>query len=528
MKKENVLIYNYSRLVNLPSPVLAGSSLSIICQATGGHPPPQISWTITAQHGETQLLQGSHPSLSSRGNLSTSNLELNITKEMHGSVLNCMASVQDNLFPAVNISSLLSVHHPPLVRVVGDKDLSKVLEGDSVSIECEVTAHPGAHEYQWVKDGDVISSDRYLYIRRVGRGDTGEYWCKAVNSVGEGESNHVRVMVRYRPVCTSPTTTQHPQGFTPGVSLSCEVDSHPPSGDYRWLYNSSQGSFEIPNAKSLMSFMNYAVSDGGEQGEVLCWASNEVGEQESPCVFYVVPLGSPHPPRDCGVSERTSSSVRVSCQPGFSGGLEQHFVLSVFEMVNNSQVLVTSNWSRDPSVRVVGLTPNSSYILSMHAANDRGESEAVYVGGQTSSWQSQVLSQPPDRLPVLYIIVAILCSIMILSLILSLTAACRHRLHSAKASTVLSQDKPSQDLVTQTQPLLVPASNGHAHNAHQARMTAQRKVSFRSCGCTSASPVIQRTIVRSYSIDKLRPRCATCNPRGDTPYPSQGHDQEDG
>ena len=75
-----------------------------------------------------------------------------------------------------------------------------------------------------------------------------------------------------------------------------------------------------------MSFMNYAVSEGGEQGEVLCWASNEVGEQEDPCVFYIVPLGSPQPPRDCAVSDHTESSVEVSCKPGFSGGMEQHFV----------------------------------------------------------------------------------------------------------------------------------------------------------------------------------------------------------
>ena len=45
----------------------------------------------------------------------------------------------------------------------------------------------------------------------------------------------------------------------------------------RWQYNSSQGSFQIPNAKSMMSFMNYAVSEaGGTEGEVLCWATNEV------------------------------------------------------------------------------------------------------------------------------------------------------------------------------------------------------------------------------------------------------------
>ena len=46
--------------------------------------------------------------------------------------------------------------------------------------------------------------------------------------------------------------------------------------------------------------------------------------------------------------------MEVSCQAGFNGGLEQHFVLEVFEMVNSSQVLVASNWSREPTVKVSG------------------------------------------------------------------------------------------------------------------------------------------------------------------------------
>ncbi len=49
-----------------------------------------------------------------------------------------------------------------------------------------------------------------------------------------------------------------------------------------------------------------------------------------------------------------AGSVEVRCQAGFNGGLEQHFVLEVFEMLNGSQVLVATNWSRDPTIRVTG------------------------------------------------------------------------------------------------------------------------------------------------------------------------------
>ena len=43
-----------------------------------------------------------------------------------------------------------------------------------------------------------------------------------------------------------------------------QVDAKPVARSFRWFFNSSGGSFEIPSAKPLMSFMNYAESDGGE------------------------------------------------------------------------------------------------------------------------------------------------------------------------------------------------------------------------------------------------------------------------
>ena len=132
-----MLTMQYSRLINLPSPLTAGSNHSVICQVTGAHPPPQITWTVTAPHGVTELLSGSVPSLSSRGNLTTSILNMTISKEDHGKILTCTASVLNDIFPPVNISSRLSVHHPPIVRLVvhGEKNLARVEEGESVRLE---------------------------------------------------------------------------------------------------------------------------------------------------------------------------------------------------------------------------------------------------------------------------------------------------------------------------------------------------------------------------------------------------------
>ena len=251
--------------------------------------------------------------------MSTSILELRISKEDHGKLLTCSANMPDNkLFPEEIVSANLTVQYNPSVSVVvhKDKDLSKLVEGQSVVLECKASSRPVPHRFTWFRDeGQIVSDSDLLKISLVTKEDSGQYWCEAENSEGVGVSSEVRLVVNYKPMCVSPNITTHPKGFTPGVSLSCEVDSYPESSDFRWLYNSTQGSFEIPNAKSVMSFLNYAVSEGGEQGEVLCWASNEVGKQEDPCVFYVVPLGSPHPPRECRVKEQTASTVHVSCKP---------------------------------------------------------------------------------------------------------------------------------------------------------------------------------------------------------------------
>ena len=58
-----------------------------------------------------------------------------------------------------------------------------------------------------------------------------------------------------------------------------------------------------------MSFGNYKPTSGDEHGEVLCWASNDLGEQSKPCVFHVVPLGTPQPPIDCQVGKDSILSL---------------------------------------------------------------------------------------------------------------------------------------------------------------------------------------------------------------------------
>ena len=85
------------------------------------------------------------------------------------------------------------------------------------------------------------------------------------------------------------------------LELMCQVDSQPMSNSYRWIFNNTFNQFQIPNAKSVMEFNNYKPTQSDSHGQVLCWASNELGEQAEPCVFNVMPLGTPQKPEDCKV-----------------------------------------------------------------------------------------------------------------------------------------------------------------------------------------------------------------------------------
>ena len=59
-----------------------------------------------------------------------------------------------------------------------------------------------------------------LIISNVTRNDNGDYFCEAINSEGIGQSSKIPITVVYKPYCHSPIVTQHPQQFSPGVSLT--------------------------------------------------------------------------------------------------------------------------------------------------------------------------------------------------------------------------------------------------------------------------------------------------------------------
>lgn len=107
-------------------------------------------------------------------------------------------------------------------------------------------------------------------------------------------------MLYYNPVFTDAPVCKTPV-LVVGVAryedarVICEVETHPPATSYRWLFNTSGSSGEVPKdrftveaTRSVLSYKPFAESD---YGTLLCLASNEVGEMRSPCVINVIPAG---------------------------------------------------------------------------------------------------------------------------------------------------------------------------------------------------------------------------------------------
>ena len=316
------------------------------------------------------------------------------------------------------------------------------------------------------------------------------------------------------------------------------------------------------------------------------------------------------------ITNHTSSTVEVSCEPGFDGGLDQHFVIDVYETVNNTQQLIASNWTDDPTLYIWGLDAGSNYIISVKAVNDRGESSPIYVGGSTGAGSSMSHFLPSiheAKYPsLLFIIVGCLLALMVIGSLITIIVAVKSRkrakerkrngfeeqklfvsqngdhngvpsevsLKSVSHPNDLTEDQLAQfreaeallehaDDMIQIQPV-TPSISPLRERSTRERSTGSinRKVSFRNedlvCTCgynlrgtnngytngyhmfnsyssierrgphergasvpmlpngsqsTTLYPPIERAIVKTFSIDKLRPICPTCNPSGETPYP---------
>jgi len=423
-----------------PGPLSADNSYTFHCHSHGARPGATLSWFDS--HGN-RLIAASHQ-VSDDGNSTVSTLKYAPSVRENEKSLRCRAENPVLAGSIIeNIITLEVSYFPQLwLRLGQNLAQDKIKEGDDVYFDCEVSANPRIHKLVWKHDGEIIKSspdngfimnEGNLIIQSVKRGSTGLYSCHATNSEGSGNSNVVSLIVQYAPVCLS-------QGQAVGVAkgeesrVVCQVDSNPPPTNFKWQFNTSTELRNIPASNvfndETQSVAQYVPMTELDYGSLLCWGINELGKQEEPCVFSILPAGKPDPVSNCSVDNRTYTAVIVSCQPGYDGGVAQQFVLEIipsafFPTLDIQNKIESIHY---PQFRIENLPAGTEFKVVVYAKNEKGFSEKTEVRFWTMRIATEIGEKrilpathdgpvPVKVTPIVWIFMAII-SVLVLMIIL--------------------------------------------------------------------------------------------------------------
>ncbi|XP_045486297.1 nephrin [Pieris rapae] len=355
----------------------------VSCESAGSRPPAVITWF----KGKRQLKRITEEL---RDNLTISVMSFVPTLDDDGKPITCRAENPNvtNLF--LETTWTISVVYPPVVKLRLGSSLAAgdIKEGDDVYFECHVRANPMVRKLSWLHDdrplahnatARVFHSNQSLVLQKVTRYSSGRYACSALNAEGETVSNELHFRVKYAPSCrTASTAGVSVVGAARGESvvIVCEVDADPPAAVFKWKFNNSGETIDVAadryTSNGSASSLKYTPVADLDYGTLSCSASNEVGNQLTPCVFQMVAAGKPHAPRNCTLWNQTSDSVEVSCVAGFDGGLPQHFLLEVYS--GNEGTPRINLTSDEPMWTVRSLEWDVRFRLVAAAVNSKGRS----------------------------------------------------------------------------------------------------------------------------------------------------------
>lgn len=88
------------------------------------------------------------------------------------------------------------------------------------------------------------------------------------------------------------------------AKVSCEVEANPPEVKFSWRFNSTLGILDLlPSnimTEGVRSVAAFTPATEHDYGNLLCWAKNELGLQQIPCIYNLTPTG-----------ERINVSVKI-------------------------------------------------------------------------------------------------------------------------------------------------------------------------------------------------------------------------
>ncbi|XP_074599899.1 nephrin-like isoform X2 [Brevipalpus obovatus] len=393
------LMPTYVKILPIKKSLVSGRSVDVVCESMYSRPPAVLTWV----KNKRKLLD-EREIIAENGNKTTSVLNLVPSPDDDGSYLICKAENIRLKNSVIEDRVQLSVYYPPVMTVYPiTNNPSSIKEDGSVKLQCRAKSNPQVIEYSWYFDGKMISTSQTKYkwinqsvlsIDKVERADNGQYKCSGKNKIGYGESPEYTLRVNYSPICEPNQKTVYGIGLRETVRILCVVQAMPVEATFHWTMNGSQLPLHIKyptNVEGLRSSLMYTPFTRQDYGSLQCWARNEAGSQEKPCIFHIVPADYPEPPANCSVSRVSDISMEIDCEPGYDGGLSQIFHLMVYRNDRSPSNLVYNLSSIDrPHFILHHLLPESYYFLDVYSSNIRGRSRDMSLLTSTTLTSEQL------------------------------------------------------------------------------------------------------------------------------------------
>ncbi|XP_077562532.1 protein turtle-like isoform X2 [Haemaphysalis longicornis] len=370
-------------------PLSSGRPVELVCSSSGSRPAAMLTWW----KGGEQLLsakehQGGHEGTSS------SVLPFTPSREDNGAVLSCRAENQFIPGSAIEEGWKLDVFYKPRASLRLGQNLREddIREGRDVYLECEVDANPPAAEVTWLFEGrevttntsaGVIVSSQSLVLQKVHRLRRGRYTCVAMNREGHGTSNEFALRIKYAPVCKPDQKHVYGVSRHESVSVRCELEADPADVTFYWRFNSSSSGkrLDLASYSHALTRSTAVYSPLGEDdfGFLLCWGANEIGKQQRPCNFTVVPAGPPEPVNNCSQVNGTEDSVSFECSEGFwDGGVAPVTFVAELREADTDRLVANASSASGPAFSFAGLAGGATFRVFLYSANPKGHRSPVH------------------------------------------------------------------------------------------------------------------------------------------------------
>ncbi|XP_018497735.1 neural cell adhesion molecule 1 [Galendromus occidentalis] len=409
----------------------AGKSVELVCTSSGSRPPAVLTWW----KGDQQVKATKEDFAKGGLSTSTSVLVFTPTADDHKRVIACRAENPSIPGSALEQNWRLDVHYSPRMKLTLGSNLreSDIQEGRDVYLDCKIRANPLTSEVIWEFEGQELQTDKNkgiivssssLVLQKVQRYQRGWYTCSATNREGVAISNRLYLRVKYSPRCKETQRRVYGVSLHETTSIRCDLDADPESEiEYTWAFNNSQGKRADLNPvtasahRTSRSIINYKPMTEQDYGELLCYGTNEVGQQLVPCVYQVVAAGTPDPLENCSQVNATESGFTIECTEGpWNGGVAQSQVSFVAEVFNvDTQEYVTNVTVEGSPVFLFKELPNAEnndagYRVQISALNHKGRSSVTLIIAHVLN--ASKYTQPP-RLMVIRPVIGIILGLII-------------------------------------------------------------------------------------------------------------------